>query len=200
MSIGQEPIEKRPVVSLRVLTKNNRKRVDKKSGKKQPRQNDYDPVVEPAPDSAYLVNTPKTPSQVQSTQKSPQKSALKTKSKTPHSKKKLHFNLETVSEEEIDTCHISPHEKKDNIITLDDTPPGKKRKLDFPSPPISIEIEQEKKTTMECNCECGTCDSVEDMLGCEWQKGVKKCNIWKHFSCTGLKDGDTFLCSKHTTN
>ncbi|CAG2237568.1 unnamed protein product [Mytilus edulis] len=144
MSIGQEPIEKRPVVSLRVLTKNNRKRVDKKSGKKQPRQNDYDPVVEPAPDSAYLVNTPKTPSQVHSTQKSPQKSALKTKSKTPHSKKKLHFNLETVSEEEIDTCPISPDEKKDNIITLDDTPPGKKRKLDFPSPPISIEIEQEK--------------------------------------------------------
>ncbi|VDI33695.1 Hypothetical predicted protein [Mytilus galloprovincialis] len=145
MSIGQEPIEKRPVVSLRVLTKNNRKRVDKKSGKKQPRQNDYDPVVEPAPDSAYLVNTPKTPSQVHSTQKSPQKSALKTKSKTPHSKKKLHFNLETVSEEEIDTCPISPDKKKDNIITLDDTPPGKKRKLDFPSPPISIEIEQEKK-------------------------------------------------------
>ncbi|CAG2246623.1 unnamed protein product [Mytilus edulis] len=144
MSIGQEPIEKRPVVSRRVLTKNNRKRVDKKSGKKQPRQNDYDPVVEPAPDSAYLVNTPKTPSQVHSTQKSPQKSSLKTKSKTPHSKKKLHFNLETVSEEEIDTCPISPDEKKDNIITLDDTPPGKKRKLDFPSPPISIEIEQEK--------------------------------------------------------
>lgn len=399
MSIGQEPIEKRPVVSLRVLTKNNRKRVDKKSGKKQPRQNDYDPVVEPAPDSAYLVNTPKTPSQVHSTQKSPQKSALKTKSKTPHSKKKLHFNLETVSEEEIDTCPISPDEKKDNIITLDDTPPGKKRKLDFPSPPISIEIEQEKKqpwigtltqvdkktisdskcltsdivnyaqnilskqfpliqgfqntcyapvfcnqqkkwlsetsftptqapavqihhtghshwvtsltkqsnevylldsmydtlttsseiqlsqiyshgkkrllvklpevqkqtnsidcglfaianavefcftsfsggihvefdtellrehlviclekgefipfpkkkismkgkpkyktSVVECNCECGKCDSVEDMLGCEWQKGVKKCNIWKHFSCTGLKDGDTFLCSKHITN
>ncbi|VDH90725.1 Hypothetical predicted protein [Mytilus galloprovincialis] len=93
----------------------------------------------------FPVNTPKTPSQVHSTQKSPQKSALKTKSKTPHSKKKLHFNLETVSEEEIDTCPISPDEKKDNIITLDDTPPGKKRKLDFPSPPISIEIEQEKK-------------------------------------------------------
>jgi hypothetical protein len=32
MSIGQEPIEKRPIVNLRLLTKKKRKRVDKKSG------------------------------------------------------------------------------------------------------------------------------------------------------------------------
>ncbi|CAC5381169.1 unnamed protein product [Mytilus coruscus] len=74
ISIGQEPIEKRTLINLGLLTKNNSKRVDKKSGKKQLRQNDYDPVVEPAPDSAYLVNTLKTPSQVHPTHKSPHKS------------------------------------------------------------------------------------------------------------------------------
>ncbi|CAG2210308.1 unnamed protein product [Mytilus edulis] len=73
--------------------------------------------------------------------------------------------------------------------------------IPFPKKKISMKGKPKYKTSVvECNCECGKCDSVEDMLGCEWQKGVKKCNIWKHFSCTGLKDGDTFLCSKHITN
>ena len=67
MSIGQEPIEKRPIVNLRLLTKKKRKRVDKKSGKKQPKPNDYEPIVEPAPDSAFVTNTPKTPSSILST-------------------------------------------------------------------------------------------------------------------------------------
>ncbi|VDI58310.1 Hypothetical predicted protein [Mytilus galloprovincialis] len=146
----------------------NERELTKNQEKKQPRQNDYDPVVEPAPDSAYLVNTPKTSSQVHSTQKS----ALKTKSKTPHSKKKLHFNLDTVSEEVIDACHISPHEKKDNIITLDDTHHQEKGEfIQFPKRKISMKGKPKYKTSVvECNCECGTCDSVEDMLGCEWQK------------------------------
>ena len=54
---------KENVVNLRLLTKNSRKKVDKKSGKKQPRPFDYEiePIVEPAPDSVYLGNTPKTP-------------------------------------------------------------------------------------------------------------------------------------------
>jgi hypothetical protein len=52
MSIGQEPIEKRTVVNLRLLTKNSKKKIDKKSGRKQPRANDYEAtVVEPAPDA-----------------------------------------------------------------------------------------------------------------------------------------------------
>ena len=36
ISIGQEPVEKRTVVNLRLLTKNSRKRVDKTSGRQKP--------------------------------------------------------------------------------------------------------------------------------------------------------------------
>ena len=42
MSIGQEPIEKRTVVNLRFLTKNSKKKIDKQSGRKQPRANDFE--------------------------------------------------------------------------------------------------------------------------------------------------------------
>ncbi|CAC5423718.1 unnamed protein product [Mytilus coruscus] len=73
--------------------------------------------------------------------------------------------------------------------------------IPFPKKKISMKGKPKYKTSVvECNCECGKCDSVEGMLGCEWQKGVKKCNIWKHGSCTGMKKGDIFLCSKHITN
>jgi hypothetical protein len=68
---------KRSVVNLRLLTKNSRKRVDKKSGKKQPKPNDYEPIVEPAPDSAFVTNTPKTPSSILSTKNTDKKDVHK---------------------------------------------------------------------------------------------------------------------------
>ena len=97
MRIGQEPIEQRPVV--RLLTKNTHKRVDKKSGKKQPRPNDYEPIVEPAPDSAFVTNTPKTPSSILSTNNTDKQDEHKYSRKKPISKKKLHFNLDTIQED-----------------------------------------------------------------------------------------------------
>jgi hypothetical protein len=52
----------RTVVNLRLLTKNNKNKIDKKSGRKQPRANDYEAtVVEPAPDGDFVLNTPITP-------------------------------------------------------------------------------------------------------------------------------------------
>jgi hypothetical protein len=88
MSIGQEPIEKRIVVNLRLLIKNSKKTIDKKSGRKQPRANDYEAtVVEPAPDGDFVLNTPITPHSTRT--KLPTHSALKRQTKTPLSKKKL---------------------------------------------------------------------------------------------------------------
>jgi hypothetical protein len=56
LRLWQEPIEKRTGVNLRLLTKNSKKKIDKKSGRKQPRANDYEAtVVEPAPDA---INAP----------------------------------------------------------------------------------------------------------------------------------------------
>ena len=37
--------------------------------------------------------------------------------------------------------------------------------------------------------QCGKADSVEDMVGCDWKKGVKTCNIWEHISCKGVNQG-----------
>jgi hypothetical protein len=49
MSIGLEAIQKYRVVNLRALSKNSKKKIDKKSGRKQPRVNDYEIELEPAP-------------------------------------------------------------------------------------------------------------------------------------------------------
>jgi len=55
--IGQEPIEKRTVVNIRLLTENSKKKIDRK----QPRTNDYEAtVVEPAPDSDFSEYTNNT--------------------------------------------------------------------------------------------------------------------------------------------
>jgi hypothetical protein len=70
-----------------------------KSDKKQPRPNDYEPIVEPAPDSTFVTNTPKTPSSILSTKNTDKKDVHKTSRKTPISKKKLHFNLDTIQED-----------------------------------------------------------------------------------------------------
>jgi hypothetical protein len=55
-----EPVQKNRVhrVNLRALSKNSMKKMDKKSGRKQPRANDYEIEFEPAPDSAFSLNTP----------------------------------------------------------------------------------------------------------------------------------------------
>ena len=64
------PLKKNRVVILRALSKNSKNKIDKKSGRKQPRANDYEIEFEPAPDSAFSLNTPlkqtleKTPSTV----------------------------------------------------------------------------------------------------------------------------------------
>ena len=35
---------------------------------------------------------------------------------------------------------------------------------------------------IESNCDCGETDGIQNMVGCEWTKGIKKCNTWKHKS------------------
>ena len=47
MSIGLETIQKNRVFNLRALSKNSKKKIDKKSGRKQPRVNDYEFEFEP---------------------------------------------------------------------------------------------------------------------------------------------------------
>jgi hypothetical protein len=42
MSIGLEAIQKNRVVNLRALSKNSKNKIEKKSGRKQPRVNDYE--------------------------------------------------------------------------------------------------------------------------------------------------------------
>jgi hypothetical protein len=56
-------------------------------------------IVEPAPDSAFVTNTPKTPSSILSTKNTDKKDVHKSSRKTPISKKKLHFNLDTIQED-----------------------------------------------------------------------------------------------------
>ena len=79
MRIGLEAIQKNRIVNLRALSKNSKKTIYKKSGRKQPRVNDYEIEFEPAPNSAFTINTPlkqivmKTPSTVGSVKPIPQK-------------------------------------------------------------------------------------------------------------------------------
>ena len=154
MSIGQEPIEKRSVVNLRLLKKNTRKRVVKKSDKKQTRPNDYEPIVEPAPDSAFVTNTPKTPSSILSTKNTDKKDVHKTSRKTPISKKKLHFNLDTIQEDRSSCsdgvsdlpdlhCPFTPGNKRPAEDVSTHTPeslPPKRIKLEFSAPKIQEHI------------------------------------------------------------
>jgi hypothetical protein len=154
MSIGQEPIEKRSVVNLRLLKKNTRKRVVKKSDKKQPRPNDYEPIVEPAPDSAFVTNTPKTPSSILSTKNTDKKDVHKTSRKTPISKKKLHFNIDTIQEDRSSCsddvpdlpdlhCPFTPGNKRPAEDVSTHTPeslPPKRIKLEFSAPKIQEHI------------------------------------------------------------
>ena len=55
MSIGLEAIQKHRVVNLRALSKNSKKTIYNKSGRKQPWVNDYEIEFEPAPDSAFTL-------------------------------------------------------------------------------------------------------------------------------------------------
>jgi hypothetical protein len=104
MSIGLEAIQKNRVVNLRALSKNSKKKIDKKSGRKQPRVNDYEIEFEPAPDWTFTLNTPlkqnvmKTPSTVGSVKPTPKKM---NDLSTPKSKRKI--DLSAIVEEENDT-------------------------------------------------------------------------------------------------
>ena len=104
ISIRLEPVQKNRVVNLRALSKNSQKKIDKK----QPRANDYEIEFEPAPDSAFSLNTPlkqtleKTPSTVGSikinkTQKN------KADISTPKSKRKIDLSIILEEENEINT-------------------------------------------------------------------------------------------------
>ena len=44
-----------------------------------------------------------------------------------------------------------------------------------------------KSIVIESDFEYGQAVTVENMVGCEWSGGVKKCDVWKHISCAGLK-------------
>jgi hypothetical protein len=50
---------------------------------------------------------------------------------------------------------------------------------------------------IETNCECGETDGIQNMVGCEWTKGIKTCNTWKHKSCASPDSTNTRYCSKH---
>ncbi|VDH96921.1 Hypothetical predicted protein [Mytilus galloprovincialis] len=129
MSIGLQPT-KNNVVSLRALSKNSKKKIDKKSGRKQPRANDYGIEFEPAPDSQFSINTPlkqklmTTPSTNGSIKpnKTPK---ISTEFSTPKSKKKLELS---VIEEDAGETHII--DEKKNSTEINKSLPVKKRKID----------------------------------------------------------------------
>ena len=119
MSIGLQPTKKDNVVSLRALSKNSKKKIDKKSGRKQPRANDYGIEFEPAPDSQFSINTPlkqklmTTPSTNGSIKpnKTPK---ISTEFSTPKSKKKLELS---VIEEDAGETHIIDEKQNSTEIT-----------------------------------------------------------------------------------
>ncbi|CAG2232922.1 unnamed protein product [Mytilus edulis] len=130
MSIGLQPTKTDNVVSLRALSKNSKKKIDKKSGRKQPRANDYGIEFEPAPDSQFSINTPlkqklmTTPSTNGSIKpnKTPK---ISTVFSTPKSKKKLELS---VIEEDAGETHII--DEKKNSTEINKSLPVKKRKID----------------------------------------------------------------------
>ena len=92
ISIGLQPIEKKRVVNLRVLSTKSKKNIHKKSGRKQPRPNDIETEIEPAPNSIFVNKTPKNvnskPPPPSSKTKTPFKTPSKSSFVTPKSKKK----------------------------------------------------------------------------------------------------------------
>ena len=48
------------------------------------------------------------------------------------------------------------------------------------------------------NCDCGSPDTIEDMIGCEGENGRKLCNMWRHKSCAGnIGNCNNWLCEVH---
>ncbi|CAC5387653.1 unnamed protein product [Mytilus coruscus] len=117
--IGDESENKPKIMNLRMLSKRNLKRNDKKSGRKKPRPNDYDEVI-PAPDSEIVEQSapsvmPETPGRQSST------------TETPKSRKKLKFKSK---EQDTDSC-ATP--KKGKILKFSvDT-----KEMKIISPPVS---------------------------------------------------------------
>jgi hypothetical protein len=68
MSVGLEPVQTNRAVNLRLYRKTAKRKLTKKTARKQPRANDYELEFEPAPDSEFSLNIPmklkveKTPS------------------------------------------------------------------------------------------------------------------------------------------
>ncbi|CAC5401141.1 unnamed protein product [Mytilus coruscus] len=184
MSIGQEPIEKRTVVNLRLLTKNNRKELTKIS----------------------MYDTLTTSSEIQISQI------------YSHDKKRLLVKIPEVQKQTnsidcglfaianaVEFCFTSfsggIHVEFDTemfrehlVICLE-----KGEFIPFPKKKIGMKGKPKYKTSVvECNCECGKCDSVEDMLGCEWQKGVKNATFGNTFWYAGIKKKVTHSCALNT--
>ncbi|CAC5424992.1 unnamed protein product [Mytilus coruscus] len=132
MFLGDETDNKPRVVNLRLLSKRNLKRNDKKSGRKKPCANDYDNTeVLPAPDSEIVENIECQKNQENNrlqleTPKSEKKNIFKCKEQdmntcdTPKQGKKLRF-----SEDEYEIQLISPSVSPKSTCRL----PMKKRKL-----------------------------------------------------------------------
>lgn len=80
------------MVNLRVLSTKSKKHIDKKSGRKQPRPNDIETEIEPAPNSIFVNKTPKKvnsePPPPSSKTKTPFKTPSKSSFVTPKSIKK----------------------------------------------------------------------------------------------------------------
>ena len=81
------------MVNLRVLSTKSKKKIENKSGRKQPRPNDIETEIESAPDSIFVNQTPTKVNSQPPTPSSKTKTPFKTPSKssfvTPKSKKKI---------------------------------------------------------------------------------------------------------------
>ena len=69
-----------------------------------------------------------------------------------------------------------------------------------PFPECYMSKKSKAKSTnfiIETNCECGETDGIQNMVGCEWTKGSKTCNTWKHKSRASPDSTNTWYYSKH---
>jgi hypothetical protein len=89
--------------------------------------------------SAFVTNTPKTPSSILSTKNTDKKDVHRSSRKTPISKKKLHFNLDTIQEDR-SSC-------SDYFADLPDLHfPFKKIKLEFFAPKIQEHVTLDRQS------------------------------------------------------
>lgn len=111
MSIGQIELNEKKVANLTLLRKNNRKRPDKKAGKKRPRPCDEKEIsVIPAPDSVLHTSFACSTPNVQNVAQAPsimRKSKLK---EAPASRKRFRFDRQLEAISEIPLPHVEEEE------------------------------------------------------------------------------------------